>query len=125
MEFETLALSDPRFVGLAFPAWVKVETISGIVAELDGETGLDAGELAALSLALERGIRDLLIDERAARAVAFSLSLRPVGVLGILIRSKAIGLLPKVMPLVNRLKNEANFWISPDLIEQIARRTGE
>jgi predicted nucleic acid-binding protein len=125
VEFENLAASDPRFTGLAFPSWVKVKPISGIAPGLADETGLDPGELAALSLALERGISDVLIDERAARAVAVSRALRPVGTLGILIRSKAKGLLPAVMPRIHRLKNEADFWIGEELLDHIARITGE
>jgi predicted nucleic acid-binding protein len=124
-EFENLASSDPRFAGLVFPTWVQVEPVSGIAPVLAGEAGLDAGEIAALSLALERGISDVLIDERAARTVAKSLALRPVGVLGILLRAKARGDLLAVMPLVQRLKNEAEFWMSEELCDQIARLTGE
>lgn len=125
VEFENLAATDPRFVGLTFPDWIKIESIGGISPALAGETGLDTGEIAALSLALEQKIIDVLIDERAARAVATSLSLRPVGILGILIRSKNNGLLPAVMPLVNRLKTEAGFWLSHELTEKIRQITGE
>ncbi len=124
-EFENLAATDPRFAGLVFPTWVRVESITGISSALVDETGLDAGERAALSLALERKIFDVLIDERAARAIAFALALRPVGVLGILIRSKSRGLLPAVMPMVDRLKNEAGFWMSSELTERIKQITGE
>lgn len=124
-EFDFLAATDPRFDRIRFPVWIKIESISGINPLLVNETGLDTGELAALSLALERGISDVLIDERAARAVAFSLALRPVGVLGILLRSKAKGLLPAVMPSVTRLRNDAGFWISDALCARIAQVAGE
>lgn len=124
-ESENLVNVDPRFTGLDFPLWVAVEPVSGIAFLLAYEAGLDGGEIAALSLALERGIFDVLIDERAARAVAVSLALRPVGVLGILIRAKARGLLPAVLPLVNRLKDKAGFWIREELCARIARVTGE
>jgi len=124
-EFERLALSDPRFVGLSFPNWIEVVPVSGIAAVLAGEVGLDPGELAALSLALERRIADVLLDERAARAVAVSLALRPCGLLGVLVKAKAGGWLPAVVPLVDRLRGNAGFWISEELREQIARLTGE
>lgn len=82
-EFDRLANSDSRFSGLSFPDAVEIATASEIPTSLARDRRLDRGEIAALALALERGIRDILIDERVGRAVAIELGLRPSGLLGL------------------------------------------
>jgi len=124
-EFERLVRSDPRFLGLIFPAFIEIANASEIPASLLHEHRLDAGEIATLALALERGIRDILMDERAGRAVAVSLGLRPSGLLGILIRAKREGYVPAVLPLLDRLQIEARFRVSDVLRAQIAALTSE
>ena len=90
-EFQRLAATDPPFRGLCFSHVVTVASPIAIPGSLRSNPALDAGEIAALALALERGIRDVLIDERAGRAVARSLGLTPSGLLGILIELWAPG----------------------------------
>ena len=63
---------------------------------------IDAGEIAAIALALERGIRYVLIDERAGRAAAISLGLQPLGLLGLLVEAKKRSLVPGVLALLDR-----------------------
>jgi hypothetical protein len=105
-EFERLAKGDPRFSGLAFPESIEIANALEIPVSLREEHRLDTGEIAALALALERGIRDILMDERAGRAVAVSLGLRPFGLLGLLIRAKREGHVRAVLPLLDRLQVE-------------------
>jgi hypothetical protein len=124
-EFERLANSDPRFTGLVFPACIEIANAPAISPSLRREYRLDTGEIAALALALERGIRDILMDERAGRAVALSLGLRPSGLLGILIRAKREGHIPEVLPLLDRLQAGARFRVSEVLRAQIAALTAE
>jgi predicted nucleic acid-binding protein len=49
---------------------------------------LDNGEAEAIALAVEIQADRILIDERRGRKKAIELSLRPIGVLGILLRAK-------------------------------------
>jgi len=86
---------------------------------------LTPGEIGALALALERGIRDVLIDEKAARAVAIHLGLRPSGLLGVLLRAKKLSLLGAVLPLLDRLRNEADFRVDDELRARISGLAGE
>jgi predicted nucleic acid-binding protein len=85
---------------------------------------LDPGESEAIALALELGA-DLLIDEAAGRAEAQRLGIRPIGVLAVLVRGKQLGRIDKVMPLVERLRNEYGFFLSPELIRVIRERAVE
>jgi len=67
----------------------------------------------------------VLMDERAGRSVARTLGLRPLGVLGVLIKAKASGRLPFVLPLLDALEEGARFRVSESLRADVARLTGE
>ncbi len=124
-EFIFLAESDQRFAGLVFPDFIGVETIDATHEELLQKHRLDRGEIAALSLALERGIREVLIDERIGRRVAERCGLSPSGLLGVLVKAKRRAIIPEVLSLLDRLHSGARFWISPGLRSQVANSTGE
>jgi predicted nucleic acid-binding protein len=124
-EFQRLATSDRRFLGLAFPAYIlRVAPLTTSHSWAHSPV-LHAGEIAALSLALELGADLVLMDEAEGRAVATSLQLTTMGLLGILLQARQRGLIPAVAPLVERLQQEARFWISPSLREAVLRAAGE
>ncbi|NJK93150.1 MAG: DUF3368 domain-containing protein [Blastochloris sp.] len=125
VEFERLAQIDPRFHGLQFPLFIRVARPSLIPEELLQNNRLDRGEQAALALALEKGIIDILMDEAAGRKVARGLGLRPSGLLGLLMAGKQAGLIPEVLPLLDRLRTGARFYMSDELRALMAERTGE
>lgn len=86
---------------------------------------LQAGEIAALSLALELRADLVLMDEAEGRAAATALHLVTMGVLGILLRARQRDLIPAVTPLLDRLQHQARFWIAPSLRTAILSAAGE
>jgi len=124
-EFERLALADHRFRGLHFPEFVTVAAPARIPDVLAANDDLDAGEIAALALALERGIQYVLIDEQAGRAAAMALGLQPSGLLGLLVEAKKRALIPGVLPLLDRLRDSARFRVGDDLRRRIAALASE
>ena len=70
------------------PPWIQIVAPLRVDVSLD----LDRGETEAISLAVERGIRTILIDERKGFSVAKSRGLEPLGLLAILEVSAARGL---------------------------------
>jgi predicted nucleic acid-binding protein len=86
---------------------------------------LDPGESEALALALEIHAEAVLIDEADGRAAARTAGLQPVGVLGVLLRSKERGLCGSVKPLMDSLVVELDFFISQELRRDILQRAGE
>ncbi len=124
-EFERLASSDPRFGGLLFPAFIEKSAPPSILPSLISMRRLQAGEIAALSLAVHRKADAVLMDELAGRAAATSLGLNPIGLLGVLLEAKARDLIPALKPLLDRLEDEAEFWISASLRNQILNQAGE
>jgi uncharacterized protein len=107
------------------PAWMVVRPPSDVVRVAELRRELDLGESEAISLAIEIGSTEILIDEHDGRQVARRLGLEPVGVIGLLVRGKGRGHVPAVLPLLDRLQNELNFFISSDLRTEAQRLAGE
>lgn len=78
-----------------------------------------------LSLALEKKADLVLMDEREGRAVATALKLTTMGLLGILLLARQRLLIPLVAPLLDRLEQDARFWIAPSLRASILSAAGE
>ena len=125
VEFQRLAREDLRFQGLQFPDFIEKAAPLCLLPSLASSARLQAGEIAALSLAVERQADAVLMDELAGRAAAASLGLRATGLLGILRDAKERSLVPAVAPLLDRLEKEANFWISASLRNMVLKAVGE
>ena len=125
MEFARLAAAVPRFTGLSLPDGIRQQTPAALLPAVRDAIGLDAGEAAALSLAVEIHADAVLVDERRGHEVAQTLGLRTIGVLGILLRAKTERLLPAVSPVLDALQREAGFWVSESLRKEVLRVAGE
>jgi len=113
-----------RFPGLdlsAFP-FLVIETAQDQkrLAELQRKR-LDAGEVQAILLALEKSAGLILIDERMGRRVATEMGLHAVGVLGVLLQAKQQALISAIGPHIIRLQKEIDFHLSPALIREVLR----
>jgi len=89
------------------------------------DPALDAGEVAAISLAVELRADRLLIDEAQGRHAAAKLGLEIVGVLGVLLEAKGRALIPAVQPLIARLRPEFRFFVSDAVVGKVLRTAGE
>lgn len=67
----------------------------------------------------------LIMDERKGRQMAESLHLVYTGLGGVLIRAKAMGLIPAVKETLDRIEREADFFLSKSTREVILRAAGE
>lgn len=86
---------------------------------------LDRGEAEAIALALQQGCPQVLMDETDGRARAKAMGLKPIGVLGILLRAKKAGQLVSVRQAMHSLRQEIGFYISDDLFASILIEAGE
>ena len=125
LEFARLASSVPRFAGLTLPKAIRQQAPNTVPALLSSAIGLDAGETAALALAVEIQADVVLLDERRGREVASQLGLRTIGILGLLPEAKSAGFLAAVGPVLDDLQREAGFWIAKPLRQQVLRLAGE
>ncbi len=105
--------------------WIQTRAVSDrtLVEVLNNE--LDIGESEAIALAVEIQADQVLIDERRGRLVASRLSLRYIGILGILVEAKSQGLIGGVKPLLDALLNEAGFWVAEPLYNSVLHLVNE
>jgi predicted nucleic acid-binding protein len=73
---------------------------------------LDQGEAESIALALELNATLLLLDEKEGRHIAERLGLRVVGVVGVLLEAKAKGVIDRVRPHLDALRQTAGFFLS-------------
>jgi predicted nucleic acid-binding protein len=86
---------------------------------------LDKGEAESIALAIYLHADFLLIDETIGRTIAENMGLKIVGLLGILIKAKAEGIIPLVKPLVDDLIFKAGFYIHKDLYNKVIHLSNE
>ncbi len=106
--------------------WIQIKSVANrtVVESLLTES-VHIGECEAIALALELGVKQVLIDDRAARIVAEGQGLKFTGVIGILVEAKDRGLITAIRPLLDTLRSPVGFWIAEPLYQKILRVVGE
>ena len=94
------------------PAWVQVVQVS----ETDATLPLGKGEVEAISLALEKRINVILMDERKGRQAAQSRGLLAVGTLNLIDLADDLGMLDGIEAI--RALAKTTFRADPWLISQ-------
>jgi predicted nucleic acid-binding protein len=84
---------------------------------------VDAGEASAMALAIEKGLRVILDDEKG-RQTALAMGLQVTGTFGLLLKAKEFGVVASVTPLLEAL-DRAGFHSSRELREKVLRLAGE
>lgn len=105
--------------------WIQVKTVQNASMAASLRLQLHPGEAEAITLALELAADLFLVDERKARFVAARLGVPVTGLIGVLVEAKHKQLVPAVKPILDRLMNEANFYISADLYQRVLQVVGE
>jgi uncharacterized protein len=88
------------------------------------EEKLDKGEAESIVLAIELNADYLVIDEAKGRAIAESMGIKIVGLLGTLVKAKEKGIVSEVKPIIDDLK-KIGFRIHPTLYKHILKITNE
>ena len=106
------------------PDWVKVTDVIDRNYQKVLETSLDKGEASIIALALSIPDAKLILDDLKARKYAKQLGIAITGTLGILYKAKSSGLIKKIKPHLNKLK-DAGFRISDNVESELLRLSGE
>jgi len=124
---DELASPPPRFaiVDLADYDFFEIRAPHNISQVQQFLYSLDAGESEALALAIEIHAEAVLMDEAAGRKAATENGIVWFGTLGILLRAKTQGHLAKVRPLMDRLIDELDFFVSEKLKQEVLELAGE
>ncbi len=92
--------------------WIVVKTVNASDLLQLLKVDLDIGEAEAIALAKKIKADLILLDERDARKIAKSLSLKILGTIGILIKAKQIGEIESLQDVLDTLRNKAQFRVS-------------
>ncbi|MEM6262375.1 MAG: DUF3368 domain-containing protein [Bacteroidota bacterium] len=106
-------------------SWIKISTPSNLALIKELEEELDAGESAAIALAIETNADHLVIDEKKGRRIADQYGIKVIGLTGVLIEAKHLGIIDAVKPILDKLRQEANFRISDSFYRTIISRLQE
>ena len=83
-------------------SWIEVRTVKAIPPEI--ASLLDRGEAEVIALAEEVAADEVLLDERAARAVATARGLQIIGTAGLLGRARQQDMITVVRPFLGRMQ---------------------
>lgn len=104
-------------------AWLKKEKIKDI-KKVKLLYELEEGEAEVIILAIEKGIKQVLIDEKVARLQAKILGLEVIGTLGVLLKAKKKGLIKRLKPVIFSII-DGGIWIKDDIVSGILKDAGE
>jgi len=99
--------------------WLAVQ--ADVPCVPDWNVGAGEASAIAAALALRAGV---LIDDRAGRRLAKSLGLPVIGVLGMLVKAKRLGKVPRLRPLAEQLV-ASGYYLSLPVIEEALQMVGE
>ena len=105
--------------------WIRVEALSSDTLARFLRRDLDDGEADSIALAVEISPSVILLDESEARRLAELYSLKKTGVVGLLVRAKNEAKITSLKEELDRLRDEAGFWLHDDLYEQALHGVGE
>lgn len=101
--------------------WIAVQDVSDTALIRTLRRDLDQGESEAITLAVEIDASLLLLDEQEGRQRARTLDLPITGAIGVLLRAHRAGDLSSLPDALDRLQEDAGFWIAPSLRERALR----
>ena len=122
--FEVANKDKPGSDEIENAKWIKRETVKDTrtVEFLIAEFGL--GEAEALVLGKELNADLLILDDEKARTAAISAGFRIIGLVGILLLAKHLGLIPLIKPLLEELRSK-KFRLGDRIIQEILEKAGE
>jgi predicted nucleic acid-binding protein len=119
--------------GRVWPGTVEIDSAPWIHRHVVGNKhlvealtrSLGAGEAEAIALAIEIGADLLILDDSDGRKAANGFGLQIIGVLGVLLEGKKAGALPRLEPIIGRLRRDAGFYFGKELETRALQLAGE
>jgi len=110
--------------GEKLPEWVEIKDTKDKYRQQLLEMQIDKGESSAITLALETPDSTLILDDYKARKIAEQLGLSFTGTIGVIIKSKLLGIIPSIKPLLDKIR-QTDFRISADIELQALKEANE
>jgi len=106
------------------PTWIKVKKPTDKHYQRILEIDLDKGEASAIALSLDLQNSIIILDDLKGRKIAEKLNLRYSGTFGLILRAKQVGLIEKVKPILDKIR-QTNFRFNEKLFEITLHEAGE
>ena len=121
-------LEQGRTIGIDLPdasalAWLKIQAPEGL-DKVPIVADLGSGEKEVLALGLQVPNAVVILDDRLARSQAEALKLNFTGTLGILLRAKMEGRIPRIRPVLEQL-DQLKFHLSSQTRTAVLKLAGE
>jgi predicted nucleic acid-binding protein len=121
-------LEQGKSIGIDLPdmgalPWVKIQTPEGL-DKVPTVADLGPGEREVLALGLQVPNAVVILDERIGRLQAEVLKLTFTGTLGILLRAKVEGRIPRIRPVLEQL-DQLRFHLSSQTRTAVLKLAGE
>lgn len=110
--------------GINLPACLRVQEAKNKLYIRQNRKDLHIGEVEAIALAKEVRADLVILDDRKARKLAEKEGLKVSGLLALIIMAKEKGIIKRVKPIVDDLKNH-NFFVGENLYDEILKISGE
>jgi hypothetical protein len=110
--------------GINLPVSFRIQEAKNKLYIRQNRKNLHIGEVEAIALAKEVRADLIILDDRKARKFAEKEGLKVSGLLALIIMGKEKGIIRKVKPIVDDLKNH-NFFVGKDLYDEILKVSGE
>jgi predicted nucleic acid-binding protein len=118
----TYDLERPGAERIYSASWIEVRSVRAIPSEL--LVLLDRGEAEVIALAETVTDAEVVLDERAARAVATTRGLKIIGSAGLLVRAKRQRLITDVRPYLERMQSRGIRY-GQRFVQELLRQIGE
>lgn len=105
-------------------SWISRQPVRDVNAVASLETELARGESEAIVLAREITADFVILDDARARQIAQRNGLRVIGLLGLLIRAKQLGLIEAIRPLLDDMI-KAGFYVGEAIYRNVVEKAGE
>ncbi len=124
---ESITQAKRREVGtrLQNAGWIQVIDVNNRSLIDSFSAQLNSGEAEGIALAIELHAGLVLLDDLAAREVALHFNLNFIGTIGCLSLAKQQKIITRVKPYLDKMKNEAGYWISDELYQRVLKNQGE
>ena len=123
-ELRSVPDSATADVELVLGKWLIEKTCTQLPLLEIVRQSIDPGEAEVITLALELGIADVVLDDLDARRFARRSGLKPIGTLGLLLAAKENGLIASLRDEINKLQS-LGFRASDVLISTVLASVNE
>lgn len=107
------------------PSWIHVCSVQDKGLLILVAQTLDPGESEAVVLAKELHADHLLMDERKGRRIAAKQGVPVIGLLGVILMARKRNIIPSARQIVERIDQEAGFYLSSQVKETALKTVGE